>query len=114
MSFADTVSQDYQIAGYDGGSTATFTAVRSGASTNYTITYADDHELSLREIAAGGGFYQQGDKRWSLGAALITVAADRPQPGDYITDAGGVVWHILDTVLDDLGISWFCTTRKAR
>ena len=113
MAFPVSVQEDYKLAAYDGGQSVTFTAVRA-ANTNYAITYADDHDLSAKEIAASGGVFNIGDKRWALGNEQITVAADKPQPGDKITDASSVVWWIIDAVLDDLDVSWYCTSRKAR
>ena len=111
MSFADSVADDFKVA--DASFSATFTAIRSSGSTNYSLTYCNSQDLTTREIAASGGYYQVGDRKFLLPNSQITVAADRPQPGDTVV-VSGVTWKLLDAVLDAFSISWVCTARKAR
>jgi hypothetical protein len=111
MSFADTCADDFKIV--DGTETITFTAVREGGNTDYSVAFADPQDLSKREIESSNGFFQSGDRRWGLGRKLLPDVA--PQRGDRITDAAGVVWKLIgEAVLDALGISWVCTTRRGR
>ena len=104
--FANTVSRDYRVV--DGTETVTLT---QGATVT-TITKADAHDLTVREIAGAGGMWAMGDRRWGLGAAQVPSP---PLGGQTITDIAGVVWSLIgDATIDDLGISWFCVTRRAR
>lgn len=109
MGFADSVANDYKIT--DDTETVTFRDV--SASLNITVTYADGHEFSSQEVAAGGGLFGMGDRAWALGCNQIPTT-NQPAPGDTITQANGTVWEILDSRRDDFEISWICTTRKAR
>lgn len=114
MSYENTCSEDYKVAAHDSGETVTFTAVRGASSTSYTVTFADGHDLTAREIGGADGFYRLGDRRWSLGREQITSTANYPQPGDRIVDASSVAWRVLDAVLDDLRVSFVCTCRQER
>lgn len=111
MSFADSIADDYKVT--DGAQTVTFTSVGAAGPHDITITNADGHAFGAKEIAASQGFFNYGDKLWLLGNNQID-AAYKPKPGDRITDASSVVWEILDATLDDFGVSWQCTCRKAR
>jgi hypothetical protein len=108
-SLATTLANDYKIA----DDTETVTLRDVSASTNTTVTNADGHDFSVKEVAAAGGMFGLGDRQWVLGCNQI-AAANQPAPGDYLTDAGGTIWEILDAVQDDFKISWVCTCKKKR
>lgn len=114
MSFMDTVSEDYKIASYDtDAESATFNAVRSGGTTAIALTHVDFADLTTQEIADGGGYWQQGDRKFYLPREQITSAANYPQPGDNLV-IDGATWHLLTARLDSLGISFEVVGRKAR
>lgn len=106
MSFADTVSADYKVPAHDDGESVTFAAVRASGTTSYSLTYVVAHELTVDEMAAAGLVVGKRAKLFVLPNAQITVAADKPQAGDRITDGGSLVWNVVDATLDDLGIAW--------
>jgi hypothetical protein len=110
--FVAACASDYQLV--DGTQTVTYTAPRAGGNTTLTIHFADAHAYTLLELVRSGGLYQAGDRRWGLGNAEFP-AGITPQRGDTITDASGTVWELIaDPALDDLQVSWFCPSRKAR
>jgi|SRR5581483_11735046 len=112
MSLADSLADDFKIT----DDTETVTLVSKNASqgdTSVTVNFADWHELSSKEVAAANGLFQSGDRRVSLGNNQIP-AANKPKPGDEVVAADSSRWEVLDAALDDFGISWVCTTRKAR
>jgi hypothetical protein len=112
MSFADSIANDYKVS--DGVESVTFTVVRSGTTTAYTVTHADGHDLNANEIAALGGAFGTRHKNWTLGRNQITQAAHYPQPGDTVTDVDSGVWKVLDAVLDDLQRDFSCNCVKGR
>jgi hypothetical protein len=108
----DTLQLD--IKGVDGVETITFTAVRATTTNSYTVTHAVCEELSLHEVAASGGLFQVGDKRWWFSAAAITLAADSPRQGDRLTAAGVTHQVVGDATLDAVGALWVVVTRRNR
>ncbi len=112
MSFADTVADDYRVV--DATETVTLTTVRAGGDTDYPVNYADPHDFTAQEINAMEGMFAAGDRRWGLGHAELAEGV-QPLRGDRVTEADGTVWELLaDANLDDLEVSWFCPSRKAR
>jgi hypothetical protein len=111
-SFNASVAADYTIT--DGTETVTFTATRNGTTSHYAVQFADPHSYTQREIAASGGFFQAGDRQWTLGAAQLP-AGFTPMRGDNIAQSSGATWELIENgVIDDFGVSWVCPTRKAR
>lgn len=113
MSFADSVANDYRITDSTAPVTFSSKGLDGGADTTIPITDAEGTAIGAREIAGSQGFYELGDRRWSLGNNQI-AAGNKPKPGDAIAEADGTTWEILDATLDDFGISWVCSVRKAR
>ncbi len=106
-------ARDYRAV--DGCQTVTYTAEPHGSAVSASIDFADGHELTARELAALGGLFAAGDKRWFLGADQLALAGITPRQGDTLTDADGVTWAVTGPcVLDDQGVSWNVTTTKAR
>lgn len=109
MSFRDTVASDYEFV--DGTETVSYTD--RSASTTISITYADPHDTTAREMALLGGVLPAVDRTWHLAAEQIP-AANRPEPGDYLVDASGVTWEVTGpAVLDGLGIAYACPCTRA-
>ncbi len=110
-SLSGTYARDYHLWG---DTTVTFIskAAPGGTDTSISVTDAHGHEYTASEVSAAQGLFQLGDKTWLLGADQ--VSAHPPKPGDSITDAGSVVWEVIDAKLDGFGISWECLTHKAR
>lgn len=114
MAFSTTVSADYKVSAHDAPESVTLRhRAADGSYTSTSITFAESHEITVNEAAASGGLWVVSDIKWVLPAAQVSNS-NRPVPGDAIVDASSVEYEILDAVLDDLGIAWTCTTRKAR
>lgn len=64
--------------------------------------------VTTRELATSDGRYTAGDVRFHLPLALVSTA---PVPGDWLIDADGVRWTILDVVRGVLKSMWQCTCR---
>ncbi len=84
-----------------------------GGIVNVAIDQADAQDLTQHEVIASGGVFQSGDRVFRLGANQIPSGI-QPKAGDALTDAASITWELLDAALDDFGISWECTARKAR
>ncbi len=103
-----SLANDYRV--FDDTISGSFISKAAAGNTTISLTNVDGAMLSVREL---GGLFQLGDKRWSLPANQIS-AGHEPKPGDSFTDDASVVWELLDAKLDDFGISWDCTGRRAR
>jgi hypothetical protein len=111
VGYETTCANDYKMVNVT--QTVTFYAVRS-STTTYSITSAFADDLNRDELAAIGGFFASDHKHWYLGANQITVAADAPKAGDYLTDEDGVTWHLIGSRFDPLEAVYDCIAKKDR
>ena len=92
-----------QVAGNDRGETVQYQP-QGGAA--FAITGAVHEDLTVREMAALGGLFSAGDRKWLLSANQFPAGVGSKQ-GDSLTDASGQLWTLpLDAVLDPLGNIW--------
>jgi hypothetical protein len=110
-SLGTSLADDYKLD--DNAETITYTSKLASGNTTLTIHFASWSTLSQKEINGSQGFYQMGDRSWLLGAAEFTGGIT-PKPGDSFVDASSITWEVLDADLDEYGIAWDVTTRKAR
>jgi hypothetical protein len=112
MSMIQGLGLDYQVGGNDRGQTVTFTP--ADGSGTFPVAFAVYHELTVEEVAAAGGEFALGDRRWLLGAREF-AGHPTPKQADKLTDASGTPWYIaLEVTLDPLTNFLFVHTRRGR
>jgi len=78
--------------------------------TSTAIAKALRRVLSVKEVEASGGRYRRRDVSWRIAQAEL---AARPNPdGDYLVDAGGLRWNVVDVKDVTLQSSWRAVTRR--
>ena len=108
MGIYNTNKNDYRSC--DGTETVTLRNMET--STDTTCTNAFREAISVNEAVSLGIFRSEGTA-WFLADVLIS-SANRPKPGDKITDASSVAWYILDSSRDEVGDEWRCVCKKGR
>lgn len=90
----------------------TYTSVLSTGNVQVTVANAVPLAVTDREIAAGGGYFLEGDVRWWLPASQMGGVV--PKNGDYLTDANGVKWSLLDPETIVATTQYRCVGRRQR
>lgn len=107
----ECLKTDYKVV--DGTESITYVSVLTAGNTSVTVANADTDELNSREVAASGGYFQEGDMRFRIWRTQLSTVT--PKPGDYITrTSNSTTWEVLSATLDDLTIAYEIVARKAR
>lgn len=78
----------------------TYTSVNDDdGDTDVSVGHAMRNNVSAREVSASLGRYQSGDVSWEFRESELSGVT--PKPGDYVTDAGGTRYTVLDAMADD-------------
>ena len=106
----ECLKTDYKVV--DGTEAVTYVSVLTAGNTSVSVANADTDELSSREVAGSGGYFQEGDMRYRIWRTQLSVT---PKPGDYLTrTSDSTTWEVLSATLDDLTIAYELVARKAR
>src|SRR5262245_50740912 len=107
-----SVANDYKLAGYDRGGDVTY--LPADGAPSFSVLLASFTELTVEEVAASGGLFSLGDRKWWLGANQFS-GGRQPVQSDVIQEASGTKWAIaLEAILDPLGMAWTVHTRRTR
>ncbi len=74
----------------------TVTITQAGTLEEQTVAGVLRQAVSMREIEASAGVLEHGDVKFHVPADGLTFA---PATGDTVTDAGAIVWDVLDADL---------------
>jgi hypothetical protein len=112
MAIYDTLKDDLKIV--DGFEAVTYSSVGASSTTTASVTHAVGDDQTTHDVAASGGMFQVGDRRWILPRGQLSGLL--PKPGDYLTDGSSVAWHVVEggSVKDALTLAYDVVTRKAR
>lgn len=84
----------------------------SGYVESYPGLTAKRRAISNRDVPSQRtGIFTADDLVWLLPAAVVPAGV-RPNPNDYVTDAAGRVWTVLETQLNNLQSTWRLVTRN--
>lgn len=111
MAFDTTLQPDYKLLAHDFGETVTYGHKTATGSTSDSAARAVRLEISRREVQASDGFFTLQDAVWLLADSELD---SDPKEGDSITDAGSVVWRVLEAHQEAAGTVWRCVCRRER